>query len=96
MLLDHEYNNEPLAFGNVAIKGTTNETNSDINGSYIFENLKPGEYVVVYTFLGYETIEKKVVLTDEKAVELDVMMTAKTLSLSKLTSTANSDNKNEI
>ena len=38
-LIDKEYNNEPLPFANVLIKGTTTGTTSDIDGLYIFENL---------------------------------------------------------
>jgi hypothetical protein len=94
-LLDQEFNNEPLAFGNVAIKGSTNETNSDINGIYNFENLSPGEYVLVYSFLGYETLEKKVIVSDKKPVEINVLMTARKPSLERVTSTANNDKKNE-
>ncbi len=36
-LIDKEYNDEPLAFGNVLIKGTTTGTTSDIDGVYSFE-----------------------------------------------------------
>ncbi len=38
-LTDKEYNNEPLAFANVLIKGTTKGTTSDFDGSYAFNDL---------------------------------------------------------
>src|SRR5690606_8912720 len=56
-LIDKEYNNEPLAFGNVLIKGTTIGTTSDMDGTYVFENLNEGRYTLVYSFVGYETKE---------------------------------------
>ena len=40
-LTDKEYNNEPLAFANVLIKGTIIGTTSDFDGLYNFENIRP-------------------------------------------------------
>ena len=45
-LTDKEYNNEPLAFANILIKGTTTGTTSDFDGLYAFEDLDPGTYTV--------------------------------------------------
>ncbi|MFS4454705.1 TonB-dependent receptor domain-containing protein [Maribacter sp. 2304DJ31-5] len=56
-LTDKEYNNEPLAFANILIKGTTKGTTSDFDGLYEIANLDPGTYTVVYSYLGYETVE---------------------------------------
>ncbi len=56
-LIDKEVNDEPLAFANVLIKGTTKGTTSDFDGLYEITNMKPGIYVIVYSYLGYETIE---------------------------------------
>jgi TonB-dependent receptor len=56
-LTDKEYNDEPLAFANVLIKGTTIGTTTDFDGLYEIANLEPGTYFIVYSYLGYETIE---------------------------------------
>ncbi len=56
-LLDAELNNEPLAFANILIKGTTIGTTSDFDGLYEIAGLDPGTYTVVYSYLGYETVE---------------------------------------
>ncbi|MFS4468673.1 TonB-dependent receptor domain-containing protein [Maribacter sp. 2210JD10-5] len=56
-LTDKEYNNEPLAFANVLIKGTTKGSTSDFDGLYEISNLEPGDYTVVFSYLGYETVE---------------------------------------
>lgn len=55
-LTDKELNNEPLAFANVLIEGTTIGTSSDFDGLYEIEDLDPGTYNVIYSFLGYETV----------------------------------------
>jgi outer membrane receptor protein involved in Fe transport len=56
-LTDKELNNEPLAFANVLLKGTTKGTTSDFDGLYEIPNLEPGTYTVIFSYLGYETIE---------------------------------------
>ncbi len=56
-LIDKEVNDEPLAFANILIKGTTKGTTSDFDGLYEISNLEPGTYTLIYSYLGYETVE---------------------------------------
>ncbi|CAM3971295.1 MULTISPECIES: TonB-dependent receptor [Flavobacterium] len=56
VILDKEYNNEPLPFANVLIKGTTIGTSTDDLGKYSL-SVKPGSYVLEIGYLGYETKE---------------------------------------
>lgn len=55
-ILDKEYNNEPLPFANITIKGTSQGTSTDDKGKYTL-TLKPGNYTLVIAYLGYETKE---------------------------------------
>ena len=86
-IFDKEYNNEPLAFGTVSIKGTVQETSADIDGTYVFENLKPGKYVLVYSFVGYKTKEKTVNVTADKNPEINVEMEARRHSIESMANT---------
>ncbi|WP_298262854.1 carboxypeptidase-like regulatory domain-containing protein [uncultured Lutibacter sp.] len=45
-----------LAFANVSIKNTTIEVETDFDGSFSI-NLKPGNYTLIFSFLGYKTVE---------------------------------------
>ena len=56
IVLDNEFNNEPLAFASIAIKDTNVSTTTELDGSFTF-NLKPGTYTLVFSFTGYKTIE---------------------------------------
>ncbi|MEM6865545.1 MAG: carboxypeptidase-like regulatory domain-containing protein, partial [Bacteroidota bacterium] len=56
-LTDKELNNEPLAFANVLIKGSTQGTTSDFDGLFEITDVAPGTYTLVISFLGYETLE---------------------------------------
>lgn len=55
-ILDKEFNNEPLPFANIVIKGTKQGASTDENGKYSI-SLKPGNYTLVIGYLGYETKE---------------------------------------
>ena len=59
-ITDKEYNNEPLAFANVLLKGTSKGGSSDFDGLYSFEGLGPGTWTVVFSFVGYVTQEIEV------------------------------------
>ncbi|HET7360615.1 MAG TPA: carboxypeptidase-like regulatory domain-containing protein, partial [Salinimicrobium sp.] len=55
-LTDKEMNGMPLPFANVIIKGTTIGTVTDYDGLYTIEDIEPGTYTLVFSFVGYETI----------------------------------------
>lgn len=76
-LTDKEVNNEPLAFANVLIKNSTKGTTSDFDGLYELANLEPGTYTVIYSYLGYETIEiPNVGVEAGKVTAIDIPMSA--------------------
>ncbi|WP_026837301.1 TonB-dependent receptor [Gillisia sp. JM1] len=56
-LMDKEISGETLPFANVIIKGTSTGTTTDIDGLYAIENLTAGTYTVIFSFVGYETLE---------------------------------------
>jgi len=58
-ITDKEMNNETLPFANVFVKGTTIGTTTDFDGKYIL-SLEEGDYVVVFSFVGYTSVEESV------------------------------------
>ena len=87
-LTDTEMNNEPLPFANVVIKGTTKGTTSDFYGLYEIANLEPGTYTVVYSFLGYETVEiPEVNVEAGKVTTINVPMASTGVALEGVTVT---------
>ena len=87
-LTDKAMNNEPLPFANVVLKGTTKGTTSDFYGLYEIPNLEPGTYTVVYSFLGYETVEIPDVNVEAgKVTSIDVPMVATGVALEGVTVT---------
>ena len=94
-LIDKEYNNEPLAFGNVLLKGTTTGTTSDIDGLYGFENLSAGSYTLIYSFIGYETQETIIDVVANKVTTVNVTMGASTASLDEVLITTTTRKESE-
>lgn len=76
-LIDKEYNDEPLAFANVLIKGTTIGTTTDFDGLYEIADLGPGIYTVVFSYLGYETVEvPNIEVVADKVTTVNIPMSA--------------------
>jgi len=94
-LTDKEYNNEPLAFANVLIKGTTQGTTSDFDGIYGFSDLEIGDYTLVFSFVGYETQEITVTVVTDKVTEVNVPMGASAASLDEVVITTTTKRESE-
>lgn len=96
-LTDTDYNNEPLAFANVFIKGTSIGVISDIDGLYAIENVEPGTYSVVYSFVGYETAEiPNVTVTANKTSNINVPMSASAAALDEVVITTTTRKESEV
>lgn len=55
MGLVKDENGEPLPGANVYLDGTVIGTSSDIDGSFQITNIPVGSYIIVFSFVGYET-----------------------------------------
>ncbi len=75
LLSDKETNNEPLPFANVLIKGTTIGTTTDFDGNYTL-SLPAGSHIVVFSFLGYKTIEKPITIKAGETLTINQVMSA--------------------
>ena len=68
---------EPLSGVTIIVKGTTRGVSTDVDGSYIFQNI-PENAILVYSFVGMRTQEISVrnktiinVIMEEETVGLD-------------------------
>jgi len=95
-LTDIAFNNEPLAFANVLIKGTTTGTTSDFDGLYIFENLSPGQYTLQFSFVGYETQEIITEITANKTNVINISMDASLANLDEILITTTTKRETEV
>ncbi len=75
LLTDKETNNEPLPFANVQIKGTSIGTTTDFDGNYIL-NVPTGNHIVIFSFLGYKTVEKPVLIKEHETIVINEVLSA--------------------
>ncbi|WP_456423693.1 TonB-dependent receptor domain-containing protein [Lutibacter sp.] len=80
--------NDPLAFANVIIKGTSKGTTSDFEGFYELK-INPGTYSITFSFIGYETkVITEVVITADEINNLDVILKPEGISFETIIITA--------
>ena len=76
IVLDKEVDNSPLPFANVFIKGTSIGTTTEFEGNYILQ-VDPGTYTVVFSFIGYQSVEvPNVVVVEGETITLNKTLSA--------------------
>jgi TonB-dependent receptor len=94
-LIDGEFV-EPLAFGNILVKGTTTGTTSDFDGKYELE-LDPGTYTLVFSFVGYNTQEiVDVIIKAGEVTVLDVTLETNSLDTIILTTSVKRNSESAV
>lgn len=69
-LTDNDLQNEPLPFASVSLKGTPIGVSTDNEGKYSL-SAKPGDYVLVLSFVGYQTVEVPITLKADETITVD-------------------------
>ena len=96
-LSDKEMNGEPLPFANVFLKGTSKGTTSDYDGLYLLDNIAPGTYTIVFSFVGYETLEiPNVTVEAGKVTEVVTELGSSAASLDEVVITTVSRRDSEV
>jgi len=70
----------PIGQANVFLSNTTAGTSSADDGTYTLAHLKPGQYTLVVSIIGYESYTKNVLVGSEP-IKLDIQLGAKTIEL---------------
>jgi len=96
-LTDKELNNEPLPFANVLIKGTTTGTTSDFDGLYEIPGLDAGSYTIVFSYLGYQTVEITTTVEAGKVTTINVPLSASEgVALDEVVITVSTSKESEV
>ena len=94
-IMDGEFN-EPMAFANILIKNTTKGTTSDFDGKYNID-IEPGLYLVVFSYIGYQTIEiSDVNVVADDDVILDVTLNTNSLENVIITTTIRKNTESAV
>ncbi|WP_299530334.1 carboxypeptidase-like regulatory domain-containing protein [Ulvibacterium sp.] len=78
-ILDNELNGEPMLFADVMLKNTKWKTQTNFHGNFEIEGVDPGNYVVVISFLGYNTLEIPIEIKPNKVLRIEKGLDSKTI-----------------
>lgn len=65
-------NGETLISANVILEGTFRGATSNLSGYYAISGIEPGTYTVRYSYIGFGTVTREVVLAAGESVRLDI------------------------
>jgi TonB-dependent receptor len=77
-----------LPFANVVIVGTTIGSATDLEGNYLIRNIPVGEHIVKISYVGYQTKTQKIIVLENKTLELNVALTFQNLEGEEILVTA--------
>ena len=60
-----------LGFADIALEGTALGVSTGEDGSFAIDNIPPGEYKIIVSFLGYETTQKRIALAPGESATLN-------------------------
>ncbi|MBQ5378850.1 MAG: TonB-dependent receptor [Paludibacteraceae bacterium] len=84
-----EKTGEHLPFVNVQVKGTNIGTVTDESGHYFLKDMPIGKQIIVFSFVGYETLELPVTMVENKTIELKATIREFSQQLNSVVVTAN-------
>lgn len=65
-------NGETLISANIILDGTLRGATSNLSGYYAISGIEPGTYTVRYSYIGFDTVTREVVLAAGESVRLDI------------------------
>ena len=80
--------NNTLANVNIYLKGTSYGTTTGEDGSFLITNLKPGNYEVIISYVGYESLNTNITIEDKETTEISASLISSPIYLGQLTVTS--------
>jgi len=74
-------NGEPIIFGNVYLEGTTIGGSTDLNGLYSINKIEPGDYTLISTYIGYDTVRLNITIVADQILSENLYISPKTTTL---------------
>ena len=81
-------NGEPVMFANVFLKGTTMGATTDINGYFSITRIPDGDYMIMVTSVGYDTISENLSLKGSQILNKKYYIQEASIQLAAVSITA--------
>ena len=79
---------EALIGANVILQETGQGMATDINGYYIIQDIAPGDYVLMVSYVGFKLKKEKLKISDGQSIKLDVSLSEDVVELTQIEVTA--------
>ena len=79
---------EALIGANVILQETGQGMATDINGYYIIQDIVPGNYVLMVSYVGFSLRKEKLSISDRQSIKLDIALSEEVVELSQVEVTA--------
>jgi outer membrane receptor for ferrienterochelin and colicins len=66
-------NGLPLPFANVYLEGTTKGTTTSSDGSFTIQNIKEGQYTLIVSYTGFNTLKKRIEVIDNLKINFELI-----------------------
>jgi hypothetical protein len=84
---------EPSIFTLVFLSGTSYGVSSDVNGYYSISKVRPGNYTLMVTAIGYDTIRENISVKDNDVITKKLYLTKSSLQLKTIEISAETEAK---
>ena len=79
---------EALIGANIFLQETGQGMATDVNGYYIIQDINPGNYTIMVSYVGFDLFKEKVVVMDDESKKLDMSLIEQVVELSDVEVTA--------
>lgn len=86
-------NGEPVIFTNVYLQGTTHGATSDVNGYYSITKIPVGNYTLMVSYLGYDTLKMAISVKDAEIITKKLFLKKSALQLKTIDISAETQQK---
>jgi outer membrane receptor protein involved in Fe transport len=86
---------DPIVGATIHLKNTTYATFADLDGSFVLKNIPDGSYIIVASFIGYQTVEKTIKVYNGKDLSVKFELHENTKQLQEVEITAAMDQGSE-
>ncbi len=88
-----EQGGEPVIFTNVYLDGTNYGSSTDVNGYYMISKVKPGNYTLVVSSIGYSEHREDIVIKNNDLLNIKIILKAGAIEMDELTISAETQEK---
>ena len=79
---------EALIGANIFLQETGQGMATDINGYYIIQDIVPGNYTIMVSYVGYDMFKKQISLSSDESKKIDISLIEQVVELSEVEVTA--------